>query len=128
MHGDAPPFPDLRYKGEQFRDQIHSRDVIGAFDAFINAPRPAAVYNLGGGRQNSASVLESIKMVEERVGVALDYEYVDENREGDHICYMSDLRRLEADYPGWRLTASLSDIVDESVAAQLALHVATPVP
>jgi CDP-paratose 2-epimerase len=115
------------YKGKQVRDQIHSRDVIAAFDAFINAPRPAAVYNLGGGRQNSASVLESIKMVEDRVGVALDYEYVDENREGDHICYMSDLRRLEADYPGWKLSASLDDIVDESVQAQLALHAAAAV-
>lgn len=110
------------YKGKQVRDQIHSRDVIAAFDSFINNPRPAAVYNLGGGRQNSASVLESITMVEKRVGIALDWEYVDENREGDHICYISDLRHLEADYPGWKLTASLDDIIDESVEAQLALR------
>jgi CDP-paratose 2-epimerase len=115
------------YKGKQVRDQIHSRDVIAAFDAFINQPRSAAVYNLGGGRQNSASVLESIKLVEERVGSTLDWEYVDENREGDHICYMSDLRRLEADYPNWSLTASLGEIIDESVEAQLALHGAAPV-
>jgi len=110
------------YKGKQVRDQIHSRDVIGAFDCFINRPRPAAVYNLGGGRGNSASVLESISMVEERVGKSLDWEYVDENRQGDHICYMSDLRRLQSDYPEWDLTTSLGDIVDESVEAQLALH------
>jgi len=110
------------YKGKQVRDQIHSRDVIAAFDAFINRPRPGAVYNLGGGRGNSASVIEAIKMVEDRVGVPLDWEYVDQNREGDHICYMSDLRRFQADYPEWHLAASLDDIVDESVEAQVNLY------
>ncbi|HMK98482.1 MAG TPA: NAD-dependent epimerase/dehydratase family protein [Acidimicrobiales bacterium] len=110
------------YKGKQVRDQIHSRDVIAAFDSFINRPRAAAVYNLGGGRANSASVLESISMVEKRAGAELDWEYVEENREGDHICYISDLRHLQGDYPEWRLTASLDDIVDGSVEAQLALQ------
>ena len=109
------------YKGKQVRDQIHSRDVIAAFDRFITAPRTAAVYNLGGGRQNSVSVLEAIGMVEQRVGSQLDWEYVDESREGDHICYISDLSRLEADYPGWTVTASLDDIVNETVEAQLAV-------
>jgi CDP-paratose 2-epimerase len=121
------PFKIYGYKGKQVRDQIHSRDVLAAFDCFISEPRVAAVYNLGGGRSNSASVLESIAMVEERVGHDLDWEYLDQNREGDHICYISDLRRLRADYPSWRLSASLDEILDESVGAQLALSQMTSV-
>ena len=66
-------------------------------------------------------------MVEERVGHDLDWEYLDQNREGDHICYISDLRRLRADYPSWRLSASLDEILDESVGAQLALSQMTSV-
>ena len=108
------------YKGKQVRDQIHSRDVLAAFDAFIHAPRPGAVYNLGGGRANSASVLESIALVEARVGRTLDHSYVEQNREGDHICYISDLAKLRADYPGWDLTVSLDQIIDDVVEAELA--------
>jgi CDP-paratose 2-epimerase len=107
------------YKGKQVRDQIHSRDVLNAFDAFIAAPRPGAVYNLGGGRPNSASVLECIKMVEDRVGVMLDREYIAENREGDHICYITDLTKLMTDYSDWSITTSLDEIIDEVVEAQL---------
>lgn len=107
------------YKGKQVRDQIHSRDVLAAFDAFIAAPRAGAVYNLGGGRPNSASVLDCIRMVEERVGISLDREYVPEHREGDHICYISNLGKLRSDYPDWCVTTSLDDIVDEVVEAQL---------
>jgi CDP-paratose 2-epimerase len=108
------------YKGKQVRDQIHSRDVIAAFEAFIKAPRPGAVYNLGGGRENSASVLESIRQTEERVGKQLKWEYVPENREGDHICYISDLTRLRQDYPSWRITTSLDAIFDELVESAMA--------
>jgi CDP-paratose 2-epimerase len=107
------------YKGKQVRDQIHSRDVLAAFDAFIAAPTAGAVYNLGGGRENSASVLDCIRMVEDRVGVSLDREYVAEHREGDHICYISNLAKLMGDYPHWRVETSLDDIVDEVVEAQL---------
>ena len=116
------PFRVYGYKGKQVRDQIHSRDVIAAFDSFISNPSSGAVYNLGGGRANSASVLESISLVEERVGWALDWEYCETNREGDHICYISDLTRLETDYPDWRITTSLGEIIDDSVEAQLAHH------
>jgi CDP-paratose 2-epimerase len=105
------------YLGKQVRDQIHSRDVLAAFDAFIQSPRPGAVYNLGGGRANSASVLESISLVEERVGRTLDSEYVEQNREGDHICYISDLTKLTTDYPGWSITVPLGQIIDEVVEA-----------
>ncbi len=98
------------YKGKQVRDQIHSQDVIRAAHAFYQQPRPGAVYNLGGGRSNSASVLECIAMVEQISGRKMIYEYSPEARKGDHICYISDLSRLKADYPAWDLTWSLQRI------------------
>jgi CDP-paratose 2-epimerase len=107
------------YKGKQVRDQIHSLDVVRAMEAFIEAPRVAAVYNLGGGRQNSASVLECICMIEDRLGRALDTSYDEQNRVGDHICYISDVRRLQADYPNWGITRSLDGILDEMLEAEL---------
>ncbi|WP_426572117.1 NAD-dependent epimerase/dehydratase family protein [Aquihabitans sp. McL0605] len=112
------------YQGKQVRDQIHSRDVLAAFDAFIRAPRAGAVYNLGGGRENSTSVLEAIALAEQAAGVRLDHEYVDEARSGDHICYISDLAKLRADYPDWHLTTSLDAIVEELVEAH---HARLPV-
>ena len=84
-----------------------------AIMAFADAPRPAAVYNLGGGRGNSVSMLEAIARFEELTGNTLQREYVDENRVGDHICYISDLSRFRADYPGWELTRSLDDLCAE---------------
>lgn len=105
------------YKGKQVRDNIHAYDVCAAFHAFYETPRVAAVYNLGGGRENSISVLEAIARLEELTGRKLRVEYMDQNRVGDHICYISDLRRLMADNPGWRLTRSLNDILSELVTA-----------
>jgi len=101
------------YKGKQVRDNLHSYDVCRAFEAFYEHPRIAAVYNLGGGRRNSISVLEAITRFEELMGGKLEVEYVDRNRAGDHICYISDLRRLRADYPDWDVTRSLDDILGE---------------
>lgn len=101
------------FKGKQVRDNIHAYDVCTAIHAFYEAPRTAAVYNLGGGRQNSVSLLEAIVRLEERVGRPLKTEYVEQSRTGDHICYISDLTRLQNDYPAWRLTRSLDDIFDE---------------
>jgi CDP-paratose 2-epimerase len=111
------PFRIYGYKGKQVRDQIHSRDVLAAFDAFIREPRCGAVYNLGGGRENSTSVLEAIALAEQAAGVRLDHDYVDAPRSGDHICYISDLAKLRADYPSWEITTSLSEIIEELVAA-----------
>jgi CDP-paratose 2-epimerase len=106
------------YKGKQVRDQIHSADVIAAFDAFAANPRPGEVYNLGGGRDNSASILECFSMIEQRLGRNVAWRYVDQNRQGDHICYISDLRKLKGHYPGWRIAHSLDSIVDEMIAAE----------
>jgi CDP-paratose 2-epimerase len=105
------------YKGKQVRDNVHSYDVCTAFLAFYERPRSAAVYNLGGGRANSVSVLEAIARFEELMGRTLEIEYVEQPRVGDHICYISDLRRLKADYPTWEITRSLDDIFRELAAA-----------
>lgn len=109
------------YKGKQVRDQIHSFDVVRAFEAFIRDPRAGAVYNLGGGRENSISVLEAIEAVELRAETRLDHAYVDDNRAGDHICYISDLTNLRRDYPGWSITWTLDRIIDELVQTQTAM-------
>jgi CDP-paratose 2-epimerase len=98
------------YKGKQVRDNIHARDVCTAALAFAESPRPGAVYNIGGGRKNSVSILEAIGRFEELVGKKLELEYVDEPRRGDHICYISNLGRFRGDYPRWELSVTLDDI------------------
>lgn len=108
------------YKGKQVRDQIHSADVIAAFDAFISAPRAGEVYNLGGGRESNASVLECIEKIEARVGRKMNTKYVDKHRIGDHICYISDLAKFKNHYPSWMLSRLLDDIIAEIVTAELA--------
>lgn len=99
------------YGGKQVRDNIHSFDVCQAILAFSDRPRPAAVYNLGGGRANSVSVLEAIAQLEELTGFAMETEYHDEARKGDHICYISDLTALSNDFPEWELTVPLDEIL-----------------
>ena len=101
------------YKGKQVRDQIHSVDVIRAFDEFYKNPKCGAVYNLGGGKDNSVSILESIDRVEQLLGKKIHYEYSDQNRIGDHICYYSDLTKLKNDFTNWSLTYSIDDIFEE---------------
>jgi CDP-paratose 2-epimerase len=105
------------YKGKQVRDNIHAHDVCRFFEAFAESPRVAAVYNLGGGRANSVSMIEAIAAFEARLGRRLRVEYSDHNRVGDHICYISDLRRIESDYPGWRQEYTLERTLDEIAAA-----------
>jgi CDP-paratose 2-epimerase len=104
------------YKGKQVRDQIHSRDVIGAFDAFIARPRQGAVYNLGGGKPNSVSILESLDRIHQLSGRSLSVSLPDENRIGDHICYYTDMTRFRADYPEWKLGVSIDQIFEEFAA------------
>ena len=108
------------YKGKQVRDNIHSVDVCRAFEAFHEHPSSGAVYNLGGGRGNSVSMLEAIGMAEAATGRKMDYEYLDENRSGDHICYISNLSKMRKDFPGWDITKSLDDIFREIAATCLA--------
>lgn len=105
------------YKAKQVRDNIHSYDVVRFMWEFIQAPRIAEVYNLGGGKQNSCSMLEAFDRVEKISGKAMNWTYSEKNREGDHICYYSDLRKMKQHYPGWDITKSLDDIFTEIVAA-----------
>jgi len=108
------------YKGKQVRDQIHSVDVVAAFDAFLENPRAGEVYNLGGGRENSTSILECFKMLEARLGRSVRWRYTDAARRGDHICYISNLGKLRAHFPQWKITRSLEMIVDEILEAEAA--------
>jgi len=101
------------YKGKQVRDNIHSYDVARFIECFIEEPRVAEVYNLGGGRGNSCSILEAFEMVEALSGREMIYDYVDKPREGDHICYISDLTKMKTHYPQWDITKKLPDIFEE---------------
>jgi CDP-paratose 2-epimerase len=103
------------YKGKQVRDNIHSEDVARFIAEFANAPRTGEVYNLGGGKDNSCSVLEAFQLAESISGRKQVWTYVDENRIGDHICYYSDLRKMRSHYPAWNITKSLRQTVEEIV-------------
>ena len=105
------------YKGKQVRDNIHSLDVARFMAAFVEAPRVSEVYNLGGGKDNSCSILEAFAMIERVTGKPQAHTYVEQNRVGDHICYYSDLRKMQAHYPGWQLTKSLEATIAEIVEA-----------
>src|SRR5262249_59615754 len=91
-------FTVFGYKSKQVRDQIHSLDVVRAFEAFIAAPRAGEVYNLGGGRESNASILECFDMIEAATGRKVAWRYDEKNREGDHICYISDMGKFRAHY------------------------------
>jgi CDP-paratose 2-epimerase len=105
------------YKGKQVRDNIHSADVAGFMFEFYQAPRVGEVYNLGGGKDNSCSILEAFEMAQSCTGKQQVHTYVDQARSGDHICYYSDLRKMKAHYPNWRLTRSLPQIFEEIVVS-----------
>jgi len=104
------------YKAKQVRDNIHSYDVVRAMEEYVNNPRPGEVYNMGGGRENSISMMEAIRKVEEMCGKKLNWEYVEENRKGDHICYISDLRKFKSHYPKWEITVDLDEIFRQIIA------------
>ena len=103
----------IGYKGKQVRDQIHSEDVIRAFEAFHQDPRPGEVYNLGGGRGNAASLLELLDRIGQLGGRPIPTTYDPTPRVGDHICYITNLAKFRAHYPGWDLTRSLDEIVED---------------
>jgi len=105
------------YRGKQVRDNIHSEDVAHFMYQFVQAPRVAEVYNLGGGKENSCSILEAFQIAEAFSGQTQQFTYLDENRIGDHICYYSDLRKMQAHYPGWGITKSLRTTIGEIVAS-----------
>lgn len=101
------------YKGKQVRDNIHSLDVARFIEAFLKAPRVAEVYNLGGGRDNSVSILEAFDLIASISGKPMQYVYSDQARSGDHMCYISDLSKMKAHYPGWDITKNLKTTFEE---------------
>ncbi len=111
------PYTIYGYKGKQVRDNIHSYDLVNAFWHYHQNPKPAAVYNMGGGRENSLSILETIEKVKQMTHSQWNnYTYVDENRSGDHIWYISDLSKFKKDYPSWSITYSIDRILSEILA------------
>ncbi len=112
------PYSIFGYQGKQVRDQIECSDVVKAFEAFAQNPRPGEVYNIGGGRDNAASVLECIQMIEDISGHVTNWTLGEENRKGDHICYISDLSKLQRDYPDWKIRVSLKEILTQMIAAE----------
>lgn len=112
------PYTIFGYQGKQVRDQLHSRDLVNAFWHFAQSPRTGEVYNLGGGKENAASILECIDLIEQLSGCRLRPTYSPENRVGDHLCYYSDLRKFRRDYPNWRIESGLTDITQDLIAAR----------
>ena len=98
------------YKGKQVRDNIHSYDVARFIEEFINAPRIAEVYNIGGGKENSVSILEAFELISKISGKKMKYKYLEDNRIGDHICYYSDLTKMKSHYPNWTITKNLETV------------------
>jgi CDP-paratose 2-epimerase len=107
------------HKGKQVRDNIHTHDVVRAAEEFFGAPRPGEVYNIGGGRENSVSILEALDRLEKLIGRPVRWEYREEARKGDHICYISDLRKLRSHFPKWSLTRSLDKIFEDIVEVEM---------
>jgi CDP-paratose 2-epimerase len=110
---EEKPYTIYGYKGKQVRDNIHSYDVARFIEEFIGNPRIAEVYNIGGGKENTCSILEAFSLIQELSGKKMIYSYNDNNRVGDHICYYSDLRKMKEHYPNWAITKTLRQTISE---------------
>lgn len=111
------PYTIMGYKGKQVRDNIHSSDVISAFDAFADNPRCGEAYNIGGTRFSNISMVEAIQKVEALTGMKADVTYTDENRIGDHIWYISDMSKFQSHYPAWKQQYDIDTILQQMVAS-----------
>ena len=107
------PYTVFGYKGKQVRDNIHSADLVNAMYHFYKNPGIAKIYNMGGSRYSNSSMVEAIKMCEDISGNTLSWNYRDENRFGDHIWWVSDVSRFQADYPDWSYGYNMQDIMRE---------------
>jgi CDP-paratose 2-epimerase len=125
----SKPYTVFGYKGKQVRDNIHSYDLISAFNEFFRNPRSGEVYNIGGSRNCNCSILEAIALCEEIADKKLKYAYSEESRSGDHIWYISDVSKFQRHHPGWRYTYDLRGILEEIHSAQVSrLRHGTSVP
>jgi CDP-paratose 2-epimerase len=107
------PYRVFGYKGKQVRDNIHAVDLVAAFTEFIEAPRTAEIYNIGGGRFCNCSMLEAIALSEEISGRKLNWSYEETNRIGDHIWWISDVRKFQSHFPRWKFRYGLREILEE---------------
>lgn len=107
------PYQVFGYKGKQVRDNIHSYDLVNAFYHFYQTPRIAEVYNIGGSRYSNCSMLEAVDTCEAIADKKLNWTYVETNRIGDHIWWISDVKKFSDHYPNWNLTYSVTDILKE---------------
>ncbi len=110
---DEKHYTVFGYKSKQVRDNIHSWDVANFIDHFIDSPRVGEVYNLGGGKNNSISIIEAFKLIEKISGKSMNYTYLDKAREGDHIVYYSNLSKIRSHYPKWNVTKDIPSIFNE---------------
>jgi CDP-paratose 2-epimerase len=110
---EEKPYTVFGYKSKQVRDNIHSWDVANFIANFLETPRVAEVYNIGGGKANSISMIEAFNLIESISNKPMNYKYSDKNREGDHIVYYSDLRKMKLHYPKWDITHNLNSIFIE---------------
>lgn len=118
-HVDGRKYTVFGYKGKQVRDNIHSLDVARFIHAFAESPRVAEVYNIGGGRDNSCSIFEAFDRISALSGRPVEFDYVETNRVGDHICYISDLSKMRSHYRGWDISKDLDDIFREIYDASM---------
>jgi len=116
------PYTVLGYKGKQVRDNIHSRDLLAAFQAFVDKPRAGEVYNMGGGTCANCSMIEAIRLCEEIAGRPMQWHYEEANRVGEHIWYVSDLRKFQAHFPGWQPQTTIAATLREIHAATRERH------
>jgi CDP-paratose 2-epimerase len=105
------PYTVFGYKGKQVRDNIHCHDLVNAFWHVAQAPKCGEVYNIGGGPSSNCSMLEAIAAVERLTRRPLRWSYAEDNRAGDHIWWVSDIRKFTRDYPEWRLTYTFDELV-----------------
>jgi CDP-paratose 2-epimerase len=113
------PYTIFGYKGKQVRDNIHSHDLIAAFDQFYRNPRSGEIYNMGGSRYANCSMLEAIGLCEEIAGKKSKYTYTEDNRSGDHIWYISDVSKFQRHYPNWTYKYNLRSTLEEIYRAQV---------
>lgn len=110
------PYTIYGYKGKQVRDNIHSHDLVKMFLEFHKNPKPNAVYNVGGGRENSLSILEAISRIKEITGKVIDINISSESRIGDHIWYISNLNKFKSDYPNWKIEYSINNLLEDMIS------------